>query len=216
MPNSLDSLVSREVSLLALSMPQIVFPEAFKEQCILLIHQEPLTMALVLLQHSHVSCASLCVLQPSHAIIVTCLEFADVLRILCGHLTKALWSHIPELTSINCNAISIKVDALSCCLPVYPHPVVHFTAKDVLFLAHSVRLVIGEHARIHFAIDEGKLSETFFPIVHPLSFVLLSISFHLTAITVLFSIRQFTFVEAATLLKDLLIVLVFNGLTLHL
>ena len=59
MPDSLNCLVRSEIGLFALSVPQIIFPEAFKEQCIPLIHQEPLTVTLILLQHAYVSRASL-------------------------------------------------------------------------------------------------------------------------------------------------------------
>ena len=81
-PNALDCLICCEVRLLSLSMPQIILPEAFKEQGVLLVHQEALPVAFVLLQHSNVSCTSLNILKSSHAIVVTCLEFTNVFCVL--------------------------------------------------------------------------------------------------------------------------------------
>ena len=125
-PNALDRLVCSKVSLLALSVAQVVFPESFKKQGILLIHQETLTMSLVFLEHADVSRALLGILQPSHAVVVSLFELTNVLCDFAGHLAKALRFHVPKLSSIHCDSVPVVVDSLAVGFAVLPHAIVHF------------------------------------------------------------------------------------------
>ena len=158
-------------------MSHVILPEPFEQQRILLVHEETLAVALVLLEHTYIPCALLRVLESPHPIVVPCLELSDVFRVLRCHLAEALGLHIVELTSVDRDAIAVVVDALACRLTVDPHAIIHFIASYELSFALAMRLVVHKHASVDLTVCAGELAETFLSVTVPLAFIFLPVVF---------------------------------------
>ena len=172
-------------------------------------------MAIVRLQHTNVSSALLCILKSAHAIIVTGLELADVLRVPCCHLTETLWLHVLELTSVHCDSISVEIDALTSCFSVHPHSIVDFSPTDELLPALAMRHVILEHTGVDFAVAERDLAEALLPVLDPLTFEFLAGLLNLTSVACLCTVYDFSLVERIALFENLLVVRTLHRFVLH-